>query len=179
MKSSRSLFGKTHLALHPVLDDGLALVRRLEADGGLRAGRRLGRVAVAPAAVIAQRCGPRRAPSRASPQLVRRGVAVIGLARAAALGDLAMARGAGELEDRLAVPVEPEPAQPVEDGVDRRLGRALAVGVLDPQQHRAAGAARIQPVEQRRAGAADMQEAGGRGGKAGDDGIEPLSGADR
>ncbi len=51
----------------------------------------------------------------------------------------------------------------------RGLGGALAVGVLDAQQHRAVGVLRIQPVEQRRARAADVQIAGGRGGKAGDD----------
>ena len=65
--------------------------------------------------------------------------------------------------------VEPEPVQAVEDRVDRRLGRALAVGVLDPQQHLAAAAARVEPVEQRGAGAADMEEAGRGGSKAGDD----------
>ena len=87
-----------------------------------------------------------------------------------ALGDLAVPLGAGELVDDVAVPVEAEPAQPVEDRVDRRLGRALAVGVLDAQQHLAAEAAGIEPVEQGRARAADMEEAGGRGREAGDDG---------
>ena len=64
----------------------------------------------------------------------------------------------------------PSQVEPVEDRVDRRLGRALAVGVLDPQQHLAAASARVEPVEQRGAGAADMEEAGRRGGEAGDDG---------
>ena len=41
-----------HAALHLVLDRGLARERRLEADHRLDAGRSLGRVAVAPAAVI-------------------------------------------------------------------------------------------------------------------------------
>jgi hypothetical protein len=50
-----------------------------------------------------------------------------------------MTIGAGVLVRRLAVPVEAEPGQAVEDGRDRRLGRALAVGVLDPEQHPAAG----------------------------------------
>ena len=49
------------------------------------------------------------------------------------------------------------------------LRRALAVGVLDPQQHLAAAAARVEPVEQRGAGAADVEEAGRGGGEAGDD----------
>ena len=78
-----------------------------------------------------------------------------------------MARRARELEDDLAVPVEAEPGQPVENGGDGRIGRALAVGVLDPQQHLAAGVARIKPVEQRGAGAADMQKAGRATGRNG------------
>jgi hypothetical protein len=52
--------------------------------------------------------------------------------------DLGMARGAGELIDRVAVPVEPEPAHPVEDRVDRRLGGTRAIGILDAQQELAA-----------------------------------------
>ena len=80
-----------------------------------------------------------------------------------------MAPGAPELAHRLAVPVEPEPVEAVEDRVDRGLGRALAVGVLDAQQERAAEALGVEPVEQRRARAADVQEAGRGGGEAGDD----------
>jgi competence protein ComEC len=73
-----------------------------------------------------------------------------------------MAAGALELEDGVAVPIEAEPAHPVEDRVDRRLGRARAIGILDAQQELAAVMAREQPVEQRRARAADMQIAGRR-----------------
>ena len=49
-----------------------------------------------------------------------------------------MARGLAELIDGLAVPIEAEPGQAIEDGVDRRLRRAFAIGVLDPQQHSSA-----------------------------------------
>ena len=87
------------------------------------------------------------------------------------LGDLAMARSAAELVDDVAVPIELQPFQAVEDGRYRLLGGTLAIGVLDPQQHLAAAAACIEPVEQCGAGAADMEEAGRRGGKARDDGI--------
>src|SRR6202035_3048688 len=89
-------------------------------------------------------------------------------------GDFGMARGAGELLDDLAVPVEAEPGQPVDDRGDRLGGRALAVGVLDAQPENPALAvqlvmAREQPVEQGGAGAADMQEAGRRRGNTDDD----------
>src|SRR6185295_7067409 len=80
-----------------------------------------------------------------------------------------VARRAGELEHRLVVPVEAEPLQAVDDGLDRFLGGALAVGVLDAQAEDAAVMPGIQPVEQGRAGASDVEEAGRRGGKAGDD----------
>ena len=80
-----------------------------------------------------------------------------------------MALGARELADRLAVPVEPEPFEPVENGRDRSLGRALAIGVLDAQQERSAETFGVEPVEQRRTRAADMQESGRRRREAGDD----------
>jgi hypothetical protein len=70
----------------------------------------------------------------------------------------------------IAVPFEAQPGEAVDDGVDGRLGRALAVRVLDAQQEAPAVMARIEPVEQSGPGAADMQIARGRGGEAGDDG---------
>src|ERR1700722_6730846 len=81
-----------------------------------------------------------------------------------------MPRRTGKLINHLAVPGDAKPVEPVEDGVDGCLRRALAVGVLDAEQHLAAPAAGIKPVEQSGAGAADMEKAGGRGGKTGDDG---------
>ena len=57
----------------------------------------------------------------------------------------------------------------VEDRLHRRLGRALAVGVLDAQDELAAVLARVGPGEQRGARAADVQIAGGAGGEAGAD----------
>src|SRR3546814_1152250 len=89
---------------------------------------------------------------------------------------LGMAPGARELVDRVAIPVEPEPAQPVEDRVDRGLGGAGAVGILDAQQELAAVVAREQPVEQRGARAADMEETRRRRREARDDaGIRPCA----
>ena len=51
-------------ALDLVVDDGLAGLRRLEADDRLHAGRRLRRIAVAPGAVIADRAPSARAFAR-------------------------------------------------------------------------------------------------------------------
>src|SRR5690606_7272311 len=65
------------------------------------------------------------------------------------------------LEHDVAVPVDAEPAQRVEDVVDELGAGPLAVGVLDPQEHLAAEAAGLQPVEQRGPGVPDVQEAGG------------------
>jgi len=77
------------------------------------------------------------------------------------IGDLAMPARAGELVDGLAIPVEPQPFEAAQDRGDG-LGRgALAVGVLDAQQERAARVTGEKPVEQGRSRAADMQESGG------------------
>src|SRR5207245_7778957 len=61
------------------------------------------------------------------------------------------------------VPVEPEPAQPVEDAFDHLRRRAFDVGVFDAKDEHAAVAAREEPVEERRSRAADVQVAGWRG----------------
>jgi len=77
--------------------------------------------------------------------------------------------GSRELVDDVAVPIEAEPRQAVDDRLDGRRRGARAVGVLDAQQVLAAVMAGVQPVEERRARAADMKITGGRGGEAGDD----------
>ncbi|KAG1388645.1 hypothetical protein G6F59_015865 [Rhizopus arrhizus] len=53
------------------------------------------------------------------------------------------------------------------DGVDRTLGAAFTVGVLDAQHELAAAVAGLQPAVQRGAGTADVQVTGGAGGEAG------------
>jgi hypothetical protein len=88
-----------------------------------------------------------------------------------------VAGGTAELVDDIAVPIEFEPFQSVEDCGDGRLSRALAIGILDPQQHLAAALFGVEPVEQRGSGSPDMEKACGRGGKAGDDGIGHGAGA--
>ena len=161
--------GHRDLALDQVVEHGLTAARRLEADDRRHARRRLGRVAVAPASVVEHPPPLGARPLAQFLQFLGRAVAVVGLARLdQAARDLGVVGGAGELMHRLAVPVELEPAQAVEDGVDRRLGRALAVGVLDAEAEQPAVVAREQPVEQRGARPADVQEAGRRGRETGD-----------
>src|SRR5207249_4022246 len=58
------------------------------------------------------------------------------------LGSLALEKGP-------LVPVEAQPAQAVENCLHRRLGRALAIGVLDAQDERPALAAGEQVAEER------------------------------
>ena len=70
----------------------------------------------------------------------------------------ASARACGITAHRSLVPIEPEPAQSIEDDLDRLLGIARHVGILDAQDESAAGVPGIQPVEQRRARPADVQE---------------------
>ena len=63
---------------------------------------------------------------------------------------------------RSLVPVEPQPAQAVDDARHHVPRRALGVGVFDAEHERAAVPAGEQPVEERRARAADVEIAGGR-----------------
>ena len=79
---------------------------------------------------------------------------------------LRMALCPRELVNRLALPVEAQPFEPVDERGNRGFGRAGAVGVLDAQQELAAGVLGVKPVEQRGARAADVQIAGGGRGKA-------------
>ena len=60
----------------------------------------------------------------------------------------------------LAVPIEAEPAQTLEYGCNRWLGRTLPVGVLDPQQEFALMMPCKEPTEQSGTGPPDMQIAG-------------------
>ena len=159
------------IALHLVIDHRFAFPRGLETDGGRNARRGLLGIAVAPAAVIDGRAPFRLRLLAHSLELGGGAVAAVGMALGQKLqGDLPVPGGAGELVDWLAVPAELQPGESVEDGIDRRLGGALAIGIFYAQQELAAAAARIKPVEKRRSGPADVEEAGGRRGKAGDNG---------
>ena len=160
-----------HVALDQVLDDRAAEFRILEADDGGRAGRRfllLG--AMAAAAVVARLLLAGLLGRAHFVELLLAAVAAIGRALGQHVArDFAVTVVALGLEDRLFVGGQAQPLHALEDGLHGRVGRALAVGVLDAQQVAAAVAARIQPGEQRRAGAADMEVAGGAGGEASGD----------
>ena len=62
----------------------------------------------------------------------------------------------------LFVPVETQPAQSLEDGLDAGLGVALDIGVVDAQHHGSAVVAGIEPIEDKGARAADVEKARGR-----------------
>ena len=72
----------------------------------------------------------------------------------------------GRLEPGPLVPVQPQPSQPVHDGVHVLGAAPVAVRVLDAQHEVAAARAGQQPVEERGAGAAHVQRPRGRGGEA-------------
>ena len=65
----------------------------------------------------------------------------------------------------LLVPTKIQPAQPVEDRIERCLGIAFDVRIVDAQNHGAAVAAGIKPIENKGPRAADMQIASGGGRK--------------
>src|SRR5579862_2206841 len=105
-----------------VADRGCAGALGLEADRRGDAGRRLRRIAVAPGAVIADRALFGFGALAHRLELFGRAIAAIGLAGGEqTLGDLGVMRGAGELKDDLAIPVEAEPSEAVDDR-GRRLG---------------------------------------------------------
>ena len=161
------LVGDCDGALHQVIDPRFAGSRRLQANHWRHALRRFRRIAVAPAPVVAHRTALR---ARVAPhllQFLRRGVAKVGFAGGKQLaGRIHVPRRTCELVDWLSIPVEAEPAQPVQDRIDRRLGRAGAIGILDPQQEATAVATGEQKIEQRRARGPDVQKAGRRGCKS-------------
>src|SRR5262245_3455563 len=157
-------------ALHEIVQNGFAIERRLEPDDRLYPFRRFRGGPVSPAAVIAWR------PSLGTGffphllQFMRRRITIVSAARGEqAQSGLTVPRGALRLVNNLPIPIEAKPSKPVENGCDCRLRRALAVGVLDPQQHFAARMTGIEPIEERRAGTANMQKSGRRRGKTSDD----------
>src|SRR5579862_500435 len=66
---------------------------------------------------------------------------------------------------RTFIPLRPKPFQIREDFVERLLGRALAIGIVDAQYELALVVPRVKVREQARANVADVQRAGGARGK--------------
>src|ERR1700730_12044176 len=105
-----------HVALHPIMDCRRAFPRRLQPNDRRSPGRRFGRIAIAPRAVIAHRAplGARYLADRL--EFSGRAIALIGAARREPLApDLGTPGGAGELVEYFPIPGEPEPVQPVDD----------------------------------------------------------------
>ena len=154
--------------LHLVIDNGLASEWRLQPDHRIDACGSVLRVAIAASAIVEPRSSFRARLLAHRSQFVRAAIATIGMTGGEELlGDLPMACSTGELEDDLSVPAQSQPGQAIDDGVDGRGRGALAVSILDPQQHLAAMPARVEPIEEGRPASTDMKKAGGRRGKSG------------
>jgi hypothetical protein len=165
------VFGLEHdLALHVIVDNDIAAERGLDADDRGNAFGRFGLVAIAPVAVIARGFAGSAGFFAHLVELGGRAVAVIGVAHFHQLaGDFSMAIGAAELADRLAIPIEAQPLEAIDQRNNGGFGGAFAVGVLDTEQHLAALVLGIGPTEQRRAGASNVEIASRGRGETGDD----------
>ena len=82
------------------------------------------------------------------------------------LYDCRMPLGVVGLAQRSLVPIDSEPAHPVEDGLFRLAGGPLEVGVLDSEHEFAAEAASEGPVKKSGAGTADMKKPRGAGSES-------------
>ncbi len=167
------------LAVHGVGERDGALVGHAEADGAWRAGRFTASYLFGRQLERGVRAGVGRrlaafggVAQRA--RLLGRAVVEVGVAAAhELLGNLAVTvvplrlevRSVGPAHIRPFVPGQPEPAEPVEDARHHLVRGALGVGVLDPQDERAAMPTREQPIEQRGTRAAHVQVAGGGWGE--------------
>src|SRR5262249_42934194 len=141
----------------------------LGTDHWIDAGRNVLRVAIAATTLIKTRAALRARLLTHRAQLVRTAIATIGMAAGEQLfSDLPVSRGAGELEDNLSIPVQPQPRQAIDDGVDRRGRGPLAVRIFDPQKHLAAMPPGVEPIEQGSPAAADVKKACRGRSKSGD-----------
>jgi hypothetical protein len=143
------------LAAHQIVEAGMAVIRHPEPNRAtllrLSAKATLGAVALL-----------------VGLHVIRAGVRVVGVAGGQQLAQRLLVTGRiANLGDRSLVPTQAEPGQRVENLIDVGLGRALAIGIFDPQHERAGitlpvlgRTVREQPVVERRPSTADMKRAG-------------------
>ena len=153
------------IAVHEVGERDAAAVRHTEPQRRLTAlGEPCGallRIELAAGAGIARRATGGELAAAADLDLERRAVAGVGATGGLELRERRGVVGAARrLHDDVAVPVETEPAQVVEDPGGELGAAAGGVRVLDAQQETPGATARQQPVEERGARVAEVQFAG-------------------
>src|SRR5262249_1225750 len=159
---------KGHRSVHQILDDHDSIERIAEAHHRIYSRPRLGALAADPGVT-----GLLLASDLPLAQRIELCLAAVAAVRGSrlqhGLEDRLITIEALGLEDALFTRVESEPRHAFENYAHRFLGRALAIGILDPQQKSAAGVARVQPAEKRGADPADVQHAGGARSKSRND----------
>ncbi|ABA50599.1 hypothetical protein BURPS1710b_2627 [Burkholderia pseudomallei 1710b] len=158
-------------ALHGVVPDDRPRQRIAKAQHGGHARRRLGQHLArlgAPRAIVARLLARRALALAQRIEFFGRHVARVDEVFLEHLREhLAIAVHPLHLVVRAFVVVEPEPCHPFEDRIDRRLGRALEIRILDPQHERALHLAGERPRIERGSDVAEMDEAGGARRKTG------------
>ena len=159
--------GDLDAALDQVIEHHRALQRVLEADDAVRVVL-VRQAQVTRGTVVARLFLPGHRGLAHRVQFFAGLVGVVGLAVGdQLLGHFQVTGHALGLVDRAFVVAQAQPVHRLQDGVDRALGAALAVGVFDAQHEFAATVTGHQPAVQRGASAADVQVTGGTGGETG------------
>ena len=159
-----------YLALDLVLDRGRSVARRLQTDGKGTIRLLRTRLAVAPAAIVAQRLLVRPLFGSHHLKLFRRRVAFVSISAVEKrLCHFCMTRRALGLEHDVPVRFEAKPSHSIKNCVDGSLCRSHLVGIFDTEQKLATMVSREQPIEKRSARTSDMEKAGWRRREAGND----------
>ncbi len=164
------VIGERDVTADEIGEGHIAKVRDPEAHGrglaGLEPHARVAGRNVPTAAAVLRRQVRRQGGLSFDRQLLGRAEAVVGVTAREQVGrDLPIEcetvslpiRSERAADVRPFVPAEAKPPDVIEDGVLRRAGGTLRVGVLDAEHERATVPTREQPVEQRRARVADVQ----------------------